>query len=151
MGIITGVFDFVAEVHHFGVRTAVSNAVGDIKFEASKAYDYAKEHPVEVGAKVALHVGTAVAMNAVGKAIAPSVARAVGSTGVLGKCGTGKEISTLTGKYLERASLAKFGGGTLAQGGGGIKAGVALVGKTTSSVSVATVNCVSKSVTSKNK
>ena len=46
----------------------------------------------------------------------PSIAAAVGGTGLLGAAGTGTAISSLSGAALTSASLAAIGGGTMAAG-----------------------------------
>jgi hypothetical protein len=72
-------------------------------------------------------VGATVATGGLALAYAPAIAATIGATGILGTAGTGATISTLTGVFLESASLAALGGGTLASGGGGMAFGATVV------------------------
>ena len=132
-----GVWDMLCDNILCPVFEVVSNAVEtsldtidkaghnviDTKFEA---IDYAKENPV----KSALIAAAAVAGGAVALKASGSVAAYLGKNALLGKAGTGRAISTLSGSALKRASLAKLGGGTKAAGRLGIKGGKALIAAT---------------------
>jgi hypothetical protein len=78
--------------------------------------------------KALLITGAAVVTGGAAFVAAPTIAGAIGTTGLLGSASTGTAISTLTGAALESAALASVGGGALAVGGGGMVAGAQVLG-----------------------
>lgn len=78
--------------------------------------------------KTAMVLGTGVLTGGLAYAAAPTIAAAIGSTGVLGAASTGTAINTLSGAALSHASLAALGGGAVATKGGGMVVGTAVVG-----------------------
>tara|TARA_R110002167_G_scaffold208269_1_gene412323 strand:+ start:2752 stop:3222 length:471 start_codon:yes stop_codon:yes gene_type:complete len=126
-----------------GIDKAVNVVVIDgVCAGLDNTIDYVKENPVK---SVAIAT-TTIASGGLATLAAPTIAGALGSSGVLGLASTGTAINTLSGIALSNASLATLGGGAMSAGGGGVILGTAVVTSSGAVVGASTSTLVSSIV-----